>query len=395
MAGTATGGLRQVARPELKDAESAITEKSLPGLSDAAGALPIAILVIAPNGKIAEANAAAETMLEASSKKLTRHAFSTIMRFADPRLARALDDPEADVTVRAAPCRIKGIDKPFTIDLSLSPMEEWPGWRVAAMIPSYAPDGIASYAEKDSDMLALRGPEILAHEIKNPLAGIRGAAQLLARKQKKAGNAAEADLVSLISTEVDHIAELIDRMQFLGRDLVGEMKPVNFYEVLSRVKMLCIAEHGSKIRIIEHYDPSLPEILASEPALTQILLNLVSNAADACCDQPDPVITLSSHYAPGLSIANRKSDGMIRLPVEIRVSDNGPGIAESIKPHLFTPFVTSKTKGQGLGLALVRQMVTQMQGRIVQRRHEEKGQTQFRLFFASVDRQENMMEEQP
>lgn len=382
-----------MARPDLKDIGSEVIAKSLPGLSDAAGALPISILVIAPDGKIAEANAAAETLLEASSKRLSRHAFSAFIRFADSRLALALDDPEADVTVRAAPCRIKGIDKPFTIDLSLSPMEEWPGWRVAAMSPSYAPDGIGSYAEKDSDMLALRGPDILAHEIKNPLAGIRGAAQLLARQQKKAGNKADADLVTLIRTEVDHIAELIDRMQFLGRDLVGDMKPVNFYEILSRVKMLCLAEHGSKIHIIERYDPSLPEIMASEQALTQILLNLVSNAADACCDQPDPMITLSSHYAPGLSIANRKSDGMIRLPVEIRVSDNGPGIAENIKPHLFTPFVTSKAKGQGLGLALVRQMVTQMQGRIVQRRHEEKGQTQFRLFFAAAESQETIMGE--
>ncbi|MEO1045044.1 MAG: ATP-binding protein [Pseudomonadota bacterium] len=362
-----------------------IDRNDTPSLADTAAALPVSILLIAPDGMIADANAAAETLLAASRSTLARHALSAILHFADPRLALALDNADADITVRDASCRISGIEKRFSIDMSLSPMAEWPGWRVAAMIPSYAPDGIASYSDADDGAAALRGPEILAHEIKNPLAGIRGAAQLLARQQRGRDDNGEGDLVALIAHEVDRIAELIDRMQFRGRAVVGQTGPVNVHEVLDRVKMLCLAEHDRQIRIVEHYDPSLPEIMASVPVLTQIVHNLVSNAADACLNQDNPVITLSSHFAPGLRIESRREGKMIRLPVEIRVTDNGPGVADSIAPHLFTPFATSKVNGQGLGLALVRQMVTQMQGRIVYRRDEDKGETQFRLFFAAAD----------
>lgn len=367
-------------------------EKASPSLADAAAALPLSMLVIAPDGMIADANSAAETFLAASRETLSRRPLSAIIHFTDPRLALALEDPEANISVRAAACRISGVDTQFVVDMSLSPMTEWPDWRAAILVPSFAPDGIAEYDDAESGALAMRGPEILAHEIKNPLAGIRGAAQLLARQQGTAGTEGDDSLVSLIATEVDRIAGLIDRMQFRGRDMVGKMERVNVHEVLGRVKMLCIAEHGRSITIVETYDPSLPEIMASPPALTQILLNLIANAADACIDEAAPTITLSSHFTPGLQI-NRRSDGrMMRLPIEIRISDNGPGVAESIKPHLFTPFATSKTKGQGLGLALVRQMTAQMQGRIVYRRDSDHQQTQFRLFFAAADGEHNQGE---
>lgn len=341
---------------------------------------------------IADLNAAAEALLGASQDALSRQAICETMFFDDNRLADALNDAEADISVRSAACRVKGMDAPLTIDLSLSPIPDWPGWRVAAMIPTYAPDGIASHVAAEDLDKTLRGPDILAHEIKNPLAGIRGAAQLLGRQQHTDGaGRGDASLVKLIAEEVDRIAELIDRMQFRGRAIAGPLEPVNFHEILGKVKMLCLAEHGRKITILEKYDPSLPEIMASAPALTQILHNLVSNAADACADQPDPTITLSSHFAAGLRIQNKKGTEMVRLPVEIRISDNGAGVSEAIRPHLFTPFVTSKTHGQGLGLAVVRQLVIQMQGRVVYRRHKNRQQSQFRLFLPAAKYEDTVL----
>jgi two-component system, NtrC family, nitrogen regulation sensor histidine kinase GlnL len=193
---------------------------------------------------------------------------------------------------------------------------------------------------------------MLAHEVKNPLSGIRGAAQLLEQDADAAGR----ELTQLICDETDRIVALVDRMEAFSDQRPVEREAVNIHEVLERVRKAAqsgFARHG---RLVEEYDPSLPPVRGNRDLLVQVFLNLVKNAAEALPGS-DGEIILTTAYRHGLRLAVPGGEGRQHLPLMVSVTDNGAGIPEDLRPYLFDPFVTTKRKGTGLGLALVAKVI--------------------------------------
>jgi two-component system nitrogen regulation sensor histidine kinase GlnL len=193
---------------------------------------------------------------------------------------------------------------------------------------------------------------ILAHEVKNPLSGIRGAAQLL----EQSANDADRELTRLICDETDRIVALVDRMDSFSDRQPIERTPVNIHEVLERVRKVAQTGFARHVRFLEEYDPSLPPVLGNRDMLVQVFLNLVKNAAEAV-PQAGGEIGLSTAYQHGVRLAVPGSDRRVHLPLVVAVTDNGEGIPEDLRAHLFDPFVTTKPKGTGLGLALVAKVI--------------------------------------
>ena len=193
---------------------------------------------------------------------------------------------------------------------------------------------------------------MLAHELKNPLSGIRGAAQLLE------GNASDTDreLTRLICDETDRIVGLVDRMEMFTDELPIAREALNIHEALEHVRRLAQSGFGRHLRFVERYDPSLPPVLGNRDLLVQALLNLVKNAAEAA-PETEGEILLSSRYRHGVRLSVPGSRERVELPIQIEVQDNGPGIPEALRGHLFDPFVSGRPNGKGLGLALVAKIV--------------------------------------
>jgi two-component system nitrogen regulation sensor histidine kinase GlnL len=188
--------------------------------------------------------------------------------------------------------------------------------------------------------------------VKNPLSGIRGAAQLLEQ------NAGEGDreLTRLICEEADRIVALVDRMEAFGDPRPLERGAVNIHEVLERVRKSAQSGFGRHVRFVEAYDPSLPTVHGNRDVLVQIFLNLVKNAAEAVPRQGGEIV-LATAYQQGVRFAVPGSSSRVHLPLVVSVTDNGEGIPEDLRAHLFDPFVTTKRNGTGLGLALVAKMI--------------------------------------
>jgi two-component system nitrogen regulation sensor histidine kinase GlnL len=195
---------------------------------------------------------------------------------------------------------------------------------------------------------------MLAHEIKNPLSGIRGAAQLL--EQSVADD--DRALTRLICDETDRIVRLVDRMEVFGDERPVEREPVNIHVVLDRVKQVAQSGFARHIKFIEEYDPSLPPVYGNFDQLIQVFLNFVKNAAEAVGETAhDGEIVLSTAFRPGVRLSVPGSKSRVSLPLEFCVRDNGPGVPEDLMPHLFDPFVTTKPSGSGLGLALTSKII--------------------------------------
>ncbi len=194
---------------------------------------------------------------------------------------------------------------------------------------------------------------VLAHEIKNPLSGIRGAAQLL----ELGASTEDKSLTKLIVDEVDRIRNLVNRMEVFSDERPIPRKPVNIHAVLGHVKKLAESGFARELKILEEYDPSLPAVLGDNDQLIQVFLNLIKNAAEAVGDKKDGEIILTTAYRPGVRLSVPGSRDRVGLPLEICVIDNGPGVPADLLPYLFDPFVTTKASGSGLGLALVAKVV--------------------------------------
>lgn len=338
--------------------------------------LPLAVVLLAPGLEIAGVNPAAEQFFGQSMRRLAGRKLTDMLTFEEPRLAERIGDRETPVSAHAIKAVLIG-QGTRQLDVTATPITDEPGWQVLSLH-----DTNAEALGEDSggaDNTILRAPEILAHEIKNPLAGIRGAAQLLARKVGES----ERALTGLIADEVDRIAKLIDQMQTLSRRTTAPVEPCNLHEAARRAMAVMDAAGGTgvrnDVRIEEEFDPSLPLVLGAPDALVQVMINLIANAREACRDVAKPRVIVRTRFASGLQLRSGRAGKPVPLPIELRVSDNGPGVDPAMREHIFEPFVTTKKSGQGLGLALVRKLVRDMNGRIAHERDEAKGWTHFRL----------------
>ena len=331
------------------------------GLAAALGAalvdaLPHPVVLVDRDGTILVANDAAEEFFQASEMVLTRHAIADIIPFGSPLVALIDQARERGAAVSEYKVDIGSlrIGAERVVDIYAGPLPERPG-SVLVMLQE------RSMADKIDRQLTSRGAArtvtglaaMLAHEIRNPLSGIRGAAQLLEPTVSEEDRA----LTQLITEETDRIKRLIDRMEVFSDERPIEREPVNIHVVLDHVKR--IAENGfaRNIRILAEFDPSLPPVHANRDQLIQVFLNLVKNAAEAIGPDPDGEIVLSTAFRPGVRLSVPGSRNRVSLPMEFCVRDNGPGVPPDLLPHLFDPFVTTKTNGTGLGLALVAKIV--------------------------------------
>jgi two-component system, NtrC family, nitrogen regulation sensor histidine kinase GlnL len=333
--------------------------KSLPLLNAAdavLNSLPHPVIVIAPDGRIADANVAAETFFESSVLLLRRYSLRDVVPFGSPLLAlieqvRTRGAAVNEYRVDLGTPRIQG---ERIVDLHVAPMPERTGY-VVVMLQE------RTIADKMDRQLTHRGAArsvialaaMLAHEIKNPLSGIRGAAQLL---EQSAGDD-DRILTRLICEEADRIVKLVDRMEVFADERPVERQPVNIHVVLDHVKRLAQSGFARNIKFVEEYDPSLPPVFANRDQLVQVFLNLVKNAAESIGDAPDGEIHLTTAFRPGVRLSLPGTKTRVSLPLEFCVKDNGPGVPEDLLPHLFDPFVTTKPTGSGLGLALVAKIV--------------------------------------
>ena len=337
----------------------AVHSNELPlGAADAVlNALPLPVIIVTSDGRIADANVAAESFFEASVLLLRRQMLRDLVPFGSPLLALVDQVRQRGAAVNEYKVDLSTPRNPGDrlVDLHVAPLPERPQ-HVVVMLQE------RTIADKMDRQLTHRGAArsvsalaaMLAHEIKNPLSGIRGAAQLL---EQSAGED-DRTLTRLICDEADRIVKLVDRMEVFSDERPVEREPVNIHAVLDHVKRLAQSGFARRIKFTETYDPSLPPVFANRDQLIQVFLNLVKNASESIGENStDGEIQLSTAFRPGVRLKLPGSKTRVSLPLEFCVKDNGPGVAEDLLPHLFDPFVSTKPTGSGLGLALVAKIV--------------------------------------
>jgi two-component system nitrogen regulation sensor histidine kinase GlnL len=314
------------------------------------------VIMLDDAGYISYANADAEAFFRSSASILSRNTLDMLLPFGSPLLAlvkqvRENPSPVNEYRVDVSSPRL-GQDR--IVDLYVTPVSESPGSIVILFKER-------SMAEKLDRQMTHRGAarsvtglaSMLAHEIKNPLSGIRGAAQLL----ETGLNDDDRALTRLITDETDRIVSLVDRMEVFSDERPIEREAVNIHVVLDHVKAIAKNGFASHIKFHEDYDPSLPYVFANRDQLVQIFLNLVKNAAESIGANEPGEITLSTAFRPGIRLSVPGMRNRVSLPLEFTVQDTGQGVSPDIMPHLFDPFVTTKPNGSGLGLALVAKIV--------------------------------------
>ena len=365
---------------------AAIALTKLPPLRSIFDALPNPILVVDENDVICFANSAAEDFFQASSTMLARHKLEEVMPFSSPVLdvvkqVRNSSGVMNEYSVGVGTPRMGG---ERIVDLQTALVNDDPRFVVLTLLRR-------SMAQKFDLQLTHRGAArsvsgmaaMLAHEIKNPLSGIRGAAQLLEPVLENNDRA----LAKLICEETDRIRDLVDQMEVFSDERPLDRKPINIHVVLDRVKQLTTAGMPNAITIREEYDPSLPSVLGNQDQLVQVFLNLAKNAAESIIASGETgEITLTTAFRPGVKLTVPGSNERVSLPFEVCIHDNGPGISEDLRPHIFDAFVTTKPQGRGLGLALVAKIVRD-HGGVVECISRERGTT-FRVLLPML-RQQN------
>lgn len=323
-------------------------------------ALPDPVLVVGAGHEFLYANAAAEQLFQASFALLQTKTLTDFVPHDSPILhlverVRRNGSSMSQHAVRLDTPRIGE----HLIRVDAAPMTE----DQSQVILTLQEQSIAgkidrSLMHRDSTRSVSAMAALLAHEIKNPLSGVRGAAQLL----EQSLNPNEAQLTRLIIEETDRIVGLIDRMEaFTGDVSLDSLGPVNIHEVLERVLTLARTGFASHLRFVERYDPSLPPVYGNADRLIQAFLNLVKNAAEAVPEDGGEVVVTTA-YQHGVRLAAPGSHAPMQLPLVVSIQDNGPGIPDDLRRHIFDPFVTTKRGGTGLGLPLVAKLIGELGG---------------------------------
>jgi two-component system nitrogen regulation sensor histidine kinase GlnL len=320
-------------------------------------ALPHPVVAVLPDGSIAEANSAAEAFFGMSRTSLWQQRLANLVVAFSPLLSLVEQVKSGGAAINEYRVDLN-LAKPGggrLVDIFVTPQQE-PAGGVVIMLQE------RSLSEKIDRQLTHRSAgrsvaamaSVLAHEIKNPLSGIRGAAQLLEAEATDA----DRTLTRLICEETDRIVKLVERMSAFSEGRPVEREKVNIHAVLDHVKKVSQAGFARHIRFHENYDPSLPAVLGNKDQLIQIFLNLVKNAAEAIGEsRSDGDIELTTAFRPGVRLQLPGAKAPVSLPLEFCVRDNGPGVAPELLPYLYDPFITTKAAGTGLGLALVAKIV--------------------------------------
>ena len=351
---------------------------------DILSALGAATLVVDDRYRIRYANGAAEQMFQTSLSGLIGQHLGSFLPGDGP--VQALLD---QVLEESAPISEYGVtlDTPKTglriISVHAAPLSERRDAVVLSMQEQTRALKIGQQMENRHSVRSVTAmAALLAHEVKNPLSGIRGAAQLL--EQNAEGD--DMALTRLICDEADRIVSLVDRMEVFADDRPLKREAVNIHSVLEHVRRL--AENGvaKNVKFIETYDPSLPPVYGNRNQLIQVLLNLVKNAAEAVlADRGE--IRLATAYQPGVRLKVAGSSTRLQLPLVVSIADNGPGVPEDLRPHLFDPFVSTKPRGSGLGLALVAKIIAD-HGGVIEFDTDTRG-TMFRIMLPIIQEDGN------
>ncbi len=338
--------------------------------------LPNPILILDASDSICLVNGITEDFFQVSTAMLHRLSLSDIVPFSSPVLqavaqVRSHGGVVNEYAITVGRPRIGG---ERVVDLQIAQVADDPDFVLIMLLKR-------SMAHKFDLQLSHQGAarsvsgmaSMLAHEIKNPLSGIRGAAQLL----EPALADSDRPLARLICDETDRIRDLVDQMEVFSDERPLERQPINIHVVLDRVKQLIAASVAGHVTLREDYDPSLPAVNGNHDQLVQVFLNLAKNSVDAVEHSDTREVTFTTAFRPGMKLSVPGSDERISLPLEVCVHDTGSGVAEDLRPHIFDPFVTNKPQGRGLGLALVAKIVRD-HGGVVECLSRERGTT-FRI----------------
>ncbi len=341
--------------------------------------LPVPAVLIDADDRIIDINPEAEGFLNASVKTATGTPVWDMI---------AVDAPLEEAIERArdngTPLFVNDVDvgsgqrPPVQCALHLAPVSGSAGHMIMMITPrEMAGRMTQNNSVKSAAKSAIGMAEMLAHEIKNPLAGIIGAAQLLSMSL----GADDLELTDLIVAESRRIVKLLEQVEQFGNLMPSERKALNIHDVLDRARRSALLGFGAQMKIIEDYDPSLPYALGDKDQLLQVILNLLKNASEAVGDTGG-TIRLHSYYEH--SFRMRRSDGTGQsLPLQIEVIDDGPGLPESIRTDIFEPFVSGRENGTGLGLALVSKIISDHDGWISV--NSVPGKTVFRISLPRAD----------
>lgn len=343
--------------------------------ADLLAGLAVPAVLVGGDGQPVIANLAAEIFLNASQAQLSERGWAAAFgphSVVEALVSRARSEGGGcaayDMTLNFNGSRVA------RADVLVAPVAELPDWLTVA----FQTRAVATLVDRQvqhqgAARSAVGVAALLAHEIKNPLSGIRGAAQLLATGTDDDGR----ELTDLIVTEVDRIAKLVDRMESFTDTRPARLRPENIHELLGHVRKVAEQGFAAGIDIKEQYDPSLPLISGDRDALIQVFLNLLKNAAEAVGDTGSIVLTTA--YRAGLKVRPEGGGKPVSLPLEVRVIDDGPGVPAELADHVFEPFVSSKRGGSGLGLALVAKIIADHGGIVEYERGGDPPQTIFRI----------------
>ena len=329
------------------------------GVSRLIDGAPVGLLALNKRREILDVNGRTEMLLGSSGPMLCGRALSQFV-YHDCPLFDLLDraeDLRGEVFAQSVRVAGPGIT-PATLSVRIV-YDEADQTFVAALARYNAA------AQSDDAMGLANLARVLGHEIKNPLAGLSGAAQLLSRSARDD----QKELLGLIAQEAERIKRLVDRIAVFETYSAPRLRPTNIHEILETVAtMESVANPG--VTFEAHYDPSLPEMEGDPDHLHEALLNLVRNAAEAAGGQAHPMVTLSTQYQAGLKLPVRGKG--LTGAFSIRIEDNGEGIPPAVLSRIFDPFFTTKRHGTGVGLPLVNDIVSAHGGRLSHQRRDNR-----------------------